>query len=145
MKDKKIELQGAFYHNNLTILVYEDSMYGAIEKLQPINNFTLNVYFYPCSHWKNYSYQSDMSAIKPKLHFRLLYVHLFVDVFVFQDKDLNVHYLRNNEFKFVLKAHYGFTFLRFNDELENFYGLSFFTKEEKVFAFSHSKGMYWVI
>lgn len=134
-----MDLQGVFYHQNRTIIVYNDVIFAAHEKLSSIYNFTLHFYFNACSKWTDYNYLSDNTLLKEKLNFVLLYIHLFIETFVFQDKLFNVYYTKGNDLEHALKAEFAATFLVYTHERSLFFGLSFFHKDKKVKVFQHEK------
>ena len=141
LKNKKITLQGIFYHNKQTRYVYEDAIFSSMEKPSSIKNFTLRIFYKACSDWQDYKYADDMSLIRPKLDFRLLFIHLVINTFVFQDKELEVFYINKTRLMHAFKAIHPITFFRSNYPIENLFGLSFLLRDGRIFAFRHEKGI----
>ena len=130
-------LQGLFLHNQSLIIVEGDNIYR-IQKNHYILNEQATLTKNPLCHWSEYQYSA--TSFKDKLKFILLHVHSLMGGFVFQDDELFVHYIKNEEYRKAFKAFYQTTF--FSDELQG-NGLSFIKYEDRIRSFHHNQSEFY--
>ena len=89
-------------------------------------------------HWKDYSFVSDMSTVKEKFTFDLLYVHKVHETFVFQSTDYSVYYINASDLVMITKLRNGYTFLTTGSSGR---GTSFYMEDGNVKAYHHKRSM----